>query len=298
MVVSYSGIAGKRGKNPTKIVIHNDGGSQGATAAFYKGWLEHHQPELGFAHYYVASDGTYQAEVDGNSAWHCANYVGNRDYIGIEVCQSLGKESTFLENEQEAFKLAASLCKKYGLNPSVSVFPLHRELSATDCPHRSFALHGKANAGVKSYYVSQVQKYMGNTSNTGSNSSSKPSKPSASTGISVDGMWGTATTKRLQKYLGTTQDGVISHQYKQKYNQNIYSAQFDKTLIGSNVIKAMQKRLKAKGFYSGDLDGLCGQSTVKALQKAFGTTQDGVISPVSNMVSAMQKALNNNKLPF
>lgn len=159
MVVSYTGIAGKRGKNPTKIVIHNDGGSQNAKASFYKSWLENHNPELGFAHYYVASDGIYQAEYDANSAWHCANSTGNRDYLGIEVCQSLGNEATFKENEQKAFKLAADLCKKYKLNPAVSIFPLHRELSSTDCPHRSFALHGKANAAVKAYYVEQVKKY-------------------------------------------------------------------------------------------------------------------------------------------
>lgn len=172
MVVSYTGIAGKRGKNPTKIVIHNDGGSQNAKASFYKSWLENHNPELGFAHYYVASDGIYQAEYDANSAWHCANSTGNRDYLGIEVCQSLGNEATFKENEQKAFKLAADLCKKYKLNPAVSIFPLHRELSSTDCPHRSFALHGKANAAVKSYYVDQVKKYFGGTSSSSSSSGS------------------------------------------------------------------------------------------------------------------------------
>ncbi|WP_161526428.1 N-acetylmuramoyl-L-alanine amidase [Enterococcus sp. JM9B] len=170
MVVSYSGIAGRRGKNPTKIVIHNDGGSKNAKASFYKSWLENHNPELGFAHYYVAEDGTYQAEADGNSAWHCANSVGNRDYLGIEVCQSLGSESVFKANEQKAFKLAATLCKKYKLNPSVAIFPLHRELSSTDCPHRSFALHGKAIVAVKNYYVEQVKKYFGSTS-SGSSSS-------------------------------------------------------------------------------------------------------------------------------
>lgn len=170
MVVNYSGIAGKRGKNPNKIVIHNDGGSQGATAAFYKTWLENHNPELGFAHEYIASDGSYQAENVGNCAWHCANAVGNRDYYGIEICQSLGNEAIFKANEQKAFKRAAHLCKQWGLNPSTAIFPLHRELSSTDCPHRSFALHGKAIAAVKNYYVEQVKKYFGSTS-SGSSSS-------------------------------------------------------------------------------------------------------------------------------
>lgn len=175
MVVSYSGIAGRRGKNPTKFVIHNDGGSQGATAAFYKGWLEHHTPSLGFAHEYIASDGTYQAEKPENSAWHCGNSVGNRDYYGIEICQSLGNEETFRANEEKAFKRVAQLCKQWGLKPSVAIVPLHRELSSTDCPHRSFALHGKANAAVKQYYVDQVLKYMNGSSSNGSNSSTSTS---------------------------------------------------------------------------------------------------------------------------
>lgn len=164
MVVSYSGIAGRRGKNPTRIVLHNDGGSRNATAAFYKAWLENHNPELGFAHEYIASDGSYQAEKEENSAWHCANAVGNRDYYGIEVCQSLGDEKTFLANEQKAFKRAAELCKKWNFKPEYSIFPLHKDLSSTDCPHRAVALHGKSNKAVRDYYVAQVKKYMGGNS--------------------------------------------------------------------------------------------------------------------------------------
>lgn len=130
-----------------------------------------------------------------------------------------------------------------------------------------------------------------NDSNTGSTNAGSTSKPSY-TKLTVDGKFGAATAKRLQQYFGTTQDGVISHQYKQKFNQNVYAAQFDKTLKGSSVIKALQKLLGVTQ------DGLLGQATIKALQKRLGTTQDGIISPVSNAVKALQQALNNNKLPW
>ncbi|WP_404831733.1 N-acetylmuramoyl-L-alanine amidase [Enterococcus entomosocium] len=175
MVVSYSGIAGARGSNPTAIVLHNDAGSQGATAAFYKNWLESHTPSLGFAHYYVASDGTYQAEKDSNKAWHTGNSKGNANYLGIEVCQSMGNESTYLANEQKAFKLAADLCKKYGLNPASAVFPLHRELSSTSCPHRAWDLHGKGVAAIKQYFVDQIKKYYNGDSTSNNNSGSSTS---------------------------------------------------------------------------------------------------------------------------
>jgi len=115
----------------------------------------------------------------------------------------------------------------------------------------------------------------------------------------VDRMWGPAVTLRLQEYCRmSARDGVISHQYREKCNQYIYSANFDLTLIGSQLIKEMQRRLKAKNFYSGELDGLCGTETIKALQRAFKTTVDGIISSKSELVAAMQIALNNNKLPF
>lgn len=118
------------------------------------------------------------------------------------------------------------------------------------------------------------------------------------TKLSVDGKWGAAVTTRLQEYHDTYKDGEVSHQYKEACNANLYSAQFDTTLIGSDLIRAIQKGLKAKGYYNGGIDGLCGKNTIKAMQKALGTTQDGIISSTSEMVKALQRALNNNKLPW
>lgn len=85
--------------------------------------------------------------------------------------------------------------------------------------------------------------------------------------LAIDGQWGPLVTLRLQEYYNTTRDKVVSHQYKQKYNQNIYSAEFDTTLIGSDVIRAIQMGLKAKRYYTGSIDGLCGEATIKAMQK-------------------------------
>ena len=129
----------------------------------------------------------------------------------------------------------------------------------------------------------------------------KPSKPSVKpsyTRIAEDGMFGPGTANRAMEYEGMTPDDEISHQYRQACNKNLYAAKFDKTLIGSNLIRTWQKRLKAKGFYKGAIDGLCGTEMIKAMQRALKTTVDGVISPVSNMVKSLQVALNNNKLPW
>lgn len=109
--------------------------------------------------------------------------------------------------------------------------------------------------------------------------------------LAEDGYWGPATTKRLQEYYGcATRDGVISGQIKGSWNKSIPSIHFGHG--GSMLIAAMQKRLKL------DCDGNIGPNTIKAMQKKFKTSQDGVVSAPSQMVMAMQKALNKNKMPF
>lgn len=159
MVRFYKGVAGRRPGKPKGICIHNDGGSANANAAFYRRWLPDHPAENGFAHVYVGNDGVYYAEDLDNMAWHTANAVGNMWYIGIEVCQSLGSKDQFLRNEQEAFKVAAEICRQYGLDPNYAIFPLHKEFSATDCPHRSTELHGPSIQAVRNYFTQEVRKY-------------------------------------------------------------------------------------------------------------------------------------------
>ncbi len=150
----------------------------------------------------------------------------------------------------------------------------HDSYMSTRLPHHFYRIVASGNADVNTDNSAQMIK------------------------LAVDGQWGPLVTLRLHEYYNTTRDKVISHQYKQKYNQNIYSAEFDTTLIGSDVIRAIQMGLKAKVYYTGSIDGLCGEATIKAMQRALGTTVDGNISPTSQMVRALQTALNNNKLPW
>lgn len=154
------GIAGNRGRNPKGIFIHNDAGSQNANAAFYRNWLPTHDLGNGFAHYYVAADGILQAEDDWNRAWHCGDMDGNNEYLGIEVCQSMGDLENFKANEEKALALAAQKCKQYGITPSSSTIRLHQEVYATACPHRSVEIHGGRDA-TKAYFVQRIKALMG-----------------------------------------------------------------------------------------------------------------------------------------
>lgn len=110
-------------------------------------------------------------------------------------------------------------------------------------------------------------------------------------GLEVDGRWGPATARRLQEVLGTEADGVISNQVRGHWNENAPSFEFSSTRRGSDAIRAVQRRLT--GLYAGTIDGLCGPGTITALQRYLGTTQDGRISPESEMVKAMQRRLNS-----
>lgn len=155
----YSGIAGARGKAPLGVVPHNDAGSQLANANYYRNWLPSHNAANGFAHYYVADDGTFQAEAEKNMAWHTANSNGNANYIGVEICQSMGNEATFRANEKKAIQLMAEILTRYGLKPNRSTVVLHKQFSPTACPHRSVSLHGDGTV-MQDYFIAEISKCM------------------------------------------------------------------------------------------------------------------------------------------
>lgn len=160
------GIAGRRGKNPVGIFIHNGADGQNATTAYYRNYLQNANLENGFAHCYVCNDGILQAEDDSNCAWHCGDTNGNVNFLGVEVCQSMGDLDTFKANEEKALQLAAQKCKQYGIVPSESTIMLHQEVCATACPHRSVEIHGGA-AQTKAYFINRIKELInGNQSTT------------------------------------------------------------------------------------------------------------------------------------
>lgn len=126
-------------------------------------------------------------------------------------------------------------------------------------------------------------------------------KPATSGTLKRDGYWGTATTKDLQKVLGTPVNGVVSSQPRanKKHNPGLVQGwqwSLAKRPSGSLMIKALQRKLKADGFYKGAIDGWFGPATIAALQKALGTHVDGKVSKESTMVKRLQKNLNAGKL--
>lgn len=113
----------------------------------------------------------------------------------------------------------------------------------------------------------------------------------------VDGLFYTASVKRLQQWLNISQTGKITGQ---KTKMKKYIPAIEKVCTwtgkGSTAIRALQELLKAKGYDPGTIDGLCGKNTVTALQtylKAKGYNPgsiDGIFG--ENTAKALQRFLN------
>lgn len=114
--------------------------------------------------------------------------------------------------------------------------------------------------------------------------------------LDVDGVFGYLSTLRLQKWLGTYEDGEISGQLKElkPHYTAITTATFGGG--GSPCVMALQRMLKADG-YKVNVDGLIGPETVKTWQKWLNKRGgsldvDGYFGELS--AKAMQTYLNNN----
>nr|WP_286313507.1 N-acetylmuramoyl-L-alanine amidase [Mammaliicoccus lentus] len=191
----------KRGYKPKGIVIHNDASS--LTAEQWRNALVNaplSTLERGIAHSYISNGYVYQALPEGRVAWHTANNDGNKNYYGIEVCQSMrATDKQFLENEQQAFQEAARMLKKWKLPVNRNTVRLHNEFSATECPHRSMALHAGYKSSMrapqavvnktKDYFISQIKAYYNGKIPTGSTVSS--SKTTTSTTNNTPSGWKT-----------------------------------------------------------------------------------------------------------
>ena len=128
----------------------------------------------------------------------------------------------------------------------------------------------------------------------------KPKSVTSGT-LKTDGYWGESTTEDLQRLLGTSVDGKVSGQPRANKRHSPGLVQgwqwvAPRSAKGSIVIFALQRELKAKGYYNGKIDGWFGPATIAALQKALGTHVDGKVSKESTMVKRLQKNLNAGKL--
>lgn len=118
---------------------------------------------------------------------------------------------------------------------------------------------------------------------------SRPVVPAGT--LAVDGDWGMATTRALQRINGTPIDGIISSQYAP--NMQYFPAcawagsgwQWEgESAQGSQLIAKMQKAFRTTP------DGIAGPAFARGMQKYYKVSVDGYIG--ADSVRTMQRAIN------
>lgn len=123
---------------PIGIAIHNT--SNNASAENEVKYMINNNNQVS---YHVAVDEKHviQAIPFSRNAFHAgdgANGVGNRQYIGIEICRSTGDLATFKKCEENCAKYVAHLLKQYGW--TIKNVKRHYDFSGKNCPHMTMQL--------------------------------------------------------------------------------------------------------------------------------------------------------------
>lgn len=223
------------------------------------------------AHYGVSGTAIGQYVDEKDTAWHCGNYKWNQRSVGIELANSTGAKGGWKVSKETiatAVKLIADICRRNNIKRLTYTgdmrgnLCMHRWVASTTCPgpYLSEQFHR---------ITYEVNKILG-----------------AKIILDVDGIGGPLTVLRMQDFLGTEMDGVISGQNKDyaKHYPALEEVIFDDT--SSTCIKALQRMLSV---YE---DGILGPTTVKAWQKFLGVKIDGNFGPAS--MKAWQKYLNEH----
>ncbi len=250
------------------IVVHNT--ANDAPAWNEISYMINNNNETSF-HYAVDGEQVIQGILETRNAWHCGNTYGNRNGIGIEICYSLSGGNKFTKAEENAVKFIAEKLKEK--NWDISKVKKHQDFSGKYCPHRTLDLGWER-------FLNMVREELGELPTP----ETEPDKEK----ISVDGIWGKATTKKAQEILGTPADGIIDDQMS-KYKEYLLeidtaSWKFENGSGGSMLIKALQKKIGATA------DGYFGVATIKALQKFVGASVDGYMG--NETITKFQEWLN------
>jgi hypothetical protein len=273
------------GKNPLDyITIHETANTKkGAGAQMHANLQSRGNVRQASWQWQVDDTWAIQSFRNDQRCWHAGDGrgAGNYSSVGIEIC--VNPDSDFVVAVQNAAWLTQVLMAE-GAVPLERVVQ-HNHWSRKDCPN---FLRDGSKGITWGDFISLVQ---GAPVPTPTPVPTPPPAPSQR--LKVDGDWGSLTTGWQQKILDTPQDGVISHQWRDSSNENLWAAQFDKTKLGSTLGRAIQTRLHALGIDVGNVDGLLNRKSITGLQRFYGTPADGFLSDPSTMVSAMQVEINN-----
>lgn len=236
----------------------------------------------------------------GHSFWRRGAHTQGHNTIGAGIAL-VGNYETHRPTTVQLDAVAQLMCVAHraGLSTGHRLSGGHRDLKATTCPGRyAYDAIGQINARANGYWTDGLSRVVQPGQAPNIDPVSNPSSPN----LTVDGLPGSNTVRAWQRALHTAVDGRVSSQTLSARQQNPGLAacddawRFVSNPEGSMLIRAEQRRLKARGHYRGSIDGLIGPITISALQRDLGTPVDGVISNPSTVVKALQRALNAGKI--
>lgn len=248
------------------------------------------------SNYGIGSDGRIACYVqEEDRAWTTGNQI-DHDSITVEVADDVigGSWHSSAAAMQSLVKLCADICRRYGFRLNYTGgksgnLLMHKWYQATDCPGAYLEsqfpwIAQETNKLIDDPNYSVPAPVGGITITT----------PTAPGTLSVDGSCGPATVKKWQAVMGTTVDGIVSGQLIPDcvtyWRPNLYDGCVTYGGYGSQLIRAVQRKLASEGRYSGTIDGLLGPATIRGIQSHYGLTQDASFGPAT--VRALQTALN------
>jgi len=297
LIKDFTTINYTKGNKGRKYIVLHYTGNKTDTAKNNAGYFRSVNRSAS-AHYFVDKTTVYQVVAEENTAWAVGkNYgsgnlfgrVTNSNSLSIEMCSDNGKIAG--ETFANTVELTKALMKKYSV-AGENVYR-HYDVCSKQCPGwtgwagSDTSLWKKFQSQIGQDTLSDSTVSLQNT--TGSNTGGSKTEAGE---LTVDGLWGQATTKRLQEILGTVRDGVVSNQYLAYKSANPGLAagwdwQEKPSKTGSALMKSIQKMVGAKQ------DGYIGPATIKAMQKYWNTVHDGTVSKPSMLVKAIQIWINS-----
>ena len=235
----------------------------------------------GTSAHYVVSEGTVWCIVDPDRrAWHAGNSRANHTQIGIELDPNMSRRAA---TEKTAAALIADLRAVYGNLP----LSPHKRWTSTECP-------GNWDLGRLDRLARGVKP---GVSGGGATVPAPKPKPAVQGGkLVVDGRWGVATSKALQRFLkgkghavgkidgrmGPKSWRALQEYLRAPYKDGKISRQsYRHTELGNGI--------SPNGWeYTGRKSR--GSQTIELLQKWAGASVDGVL--YEGTTKAVQRKLN------
>lgn len=231
--------------------------------------------------------------IPGGAFAYCQNAINAAEKAGQTVSTSSGQAGDLIFFDWGA---DGGDSDHVGVIESVkSGYYVTIEFNTTGSDGRSGSVARKTRAKGSTVCAIVRPKYGSAASSTASSSASS-TESKATAKLTVDGYWGTATTKALQSRLGTPVDGVVSSQsnYWKAKNPGLTTGWewvSESRAEGSQMVIALQKKLGVTA------DGLIGSTTIKALQlKLAAGVADGVFDAPSPAIEKLQTNLNSGLL--